>query len=142
MYEKLNCPVSESHILISKRKCILGSALPLSPTISGWGARCLWVEDLSSGKEGGMAHGLGRYATDIYCINSILSHHSLGHFIHIAGLTETKYFWKGMEEPCVYSNPKIYFCTHIDRSVQHPSLTPFPRVKPYPTNDLISNTAK
>lgn len=108
MYGKLNCPVSRSHILISRRKWALGSTFPLFPTIDGWGVRCLWVEDLFSWKEGGMAHGLRRYAinTFISCINNILSPHSLGHFIHIAGLTETKYFWKSMEEPCVYSKSK------------------------------------
>lgn len=88
-------------------------------------------------------HGLGRYATNIYCKDSIIpSPSSLDHFIHIAGLADTKYFWEikyGVALRIVkIPNPLLYTYWPICL----PSQSQFSRVKAYPTKDLIFNMAE
>lgn len=49
------------------------------------------MEDLSSQKEGGTGHALGKHVTNICRDSTILLPRYLGHFMHTAGLAEAKY---------------------------------------------------
>lgn len=141
MPEKLNGPISEPQILISKRKCLLGSALA---TLS----HSQWLRSevplsgglvFREGRRNGSWPGKICYWHLLH--RHILSPHSLGHFIHIAGLTQTRYFWKKYGGAlCVF---KIQRSTSVHTLTNLFSIpAQFSGVKFYPTNDLISNTAK